>query len=179
MNLRQISTVHDMPVLDLETGEVLGRVVSWAVNSKEQRVAAFLLNKTSFFRTWPVVVPADIVEYGPHMVVARDRNSIIAPREVVGLPELIAAKNTLIDFRAETESGETLGTVKDFLFDTIGSRIQKYYIGPVLPLGQPHHELVVPASQVISIEGGKIIFADSVGRGSAQATHKPSLESLD
>lgn len=162
MDLKQISTIGDMPVLDLETGSVLGRVVNWVVHPKDQRLAALLLDRSFLFQKWPVIVPADIAEYAPRMIVARDKEVVIAAQEVVGLPELINRKLSLTGFRAETDKGKVLGTVSDFVFDTITSRIQKYHIQPNRLTGGLHGGLILPASKVVGIKKRRLVFADDV-----------------
>lgn len=164
MSLRQISTIRNMPVLDLETGEVLGRVVSWVVKEKEQRLAAFLLNLPGPFKSALIIVPTDIVEYGPDMIVARDKDSIISPDDIVGLPELIAKKFVIIKFKAETKDGTKLGIIDDFVFDTINSEIKTYYISPSGITSLTGHDKIVPASQVIQIQPNKVVFLDEINK---------------
>ena len=159
MNLRTINSIKDMPVLDLETGAVLGRVVNWAVHPKEQRVAAFLLGKILPIHAWPVIIPADIVEYAPRMIVARNREVIIRPQEVVGLPELIDQRINLISFQAVAESGKPLGKVVDFTFDTLTSQIYSYDVAP-RTTNLLSDTLILPANRVVKIMGRKIIFTD-------------------
>lgn len=172
VNLRQISAIKNMPVLDLETGVVLGRVVSWVVHPRDQRIAAFLLDKTFPFQKWPVIVPADIAEYGPRMIIARSREVIIVSQEVVGLPELIKQKTTFTGFGAETISGKILGRVSDLAFDTITSRIQKYHIRPHGLASAVRNELILPANKVIKIQKKHLIFPDDITAPQAAPLHK-------
>ncbi|RLC37695.1 hypothetical protein DRH29_01235 [candidate division Kazan bacterium] len=172
MSLRQISTIQNMPILDLETGEVLGRVVNWVIKTKEQRLAAFLLDKTSPFKSPQVIVPADIIEYGPNMIVARDRASIVSPKEIVGLPELISKKYVLVGFKAETENGTKLGHIEDFTFDTISSEVRTYYIGPGGAVGIFGNSRIIPSEQVIRIQSGKVIFTNDVIKPKTESAKK-------
>jgi len=180
MSLRQISTIQNMPILDLETGEVLGRVVSWVVKAKEQRLAAFLLNKISPFKVPSVIVPADVVEYGPDMIVARDKESIIASKEVIGLPELISQKHVLVGFRAETENGTKLGIVEDFIFDTVNSEIKTYYISPTGVASIIGHSKIIPSEQVLRIQlrPNKVIFINKTAKPRTKTVQKQVMDSL-
>ncbi len=151
-----------MPVLDLETGTVLGRVVSWVVSPRDQRIAALLLDRTFPLQKWPVIVPADIAEYGPRMIIARSQGVVIASQEVVGLPELIKQKITFTGFQAETTSGKVLGKINDLIFDTTTSRIQKYYVRPHGFAGAIRNELILAANKVLNIQKHRLIFSDDV-----------------
>ena len=160
MNLRQISSLREMPVVDLESGDLLGHIAGWVVSPRDQRVAAWRLNKTKLWQTSPVIITADIAEYGPRMVVARNRDTVIAPSEVVGLPELIAQKMTVVGFEAATTAHRVLGRVTDLVFDVVTSQIQRYYIRPKALVSLLQTDLVLPASQVAQIEANRVIFSD-------------------
>lgn len=161
MNLRQISSLREMPVVDLESGDLLGHIDGWVISPRDQRVAAWRLKKTRLWQTMPVIITADIAEYGPRMVVARTRDTIIAPSEVVGLPELIAQKMSVVGFEAKTVTGQVLGRVNDLVFDTVTSSIQQYYIRPKTLAGLWQTDLVLPASKVVTITAGQVLFSDN------------------
>jgi uncharacterized protein YrrD len=165
MNLRRISDIHYTPVLDLETGEMLGQVVDWAVFPAQQKIAAYILSQPTLWRKAQVVVPADIIEYGPRMIVVRDSQSVIAADEIVGLPGSLQAKVNLLNFRAETESGKLLGTIADFTIEITGATIYQYYVNPPMLTGMIQGEWILPASKVIRIDQQRVIFPDSVLAG--------------
>ncbi len=162
MNLRQITDIHQLPVLDLETGEMLGEVVSWLINPVQQKLVAFTLTKFGAWQKMKVVVPSDIVEYAPKMIVVQTQSAIITPDEIAGLLELIDNRMELTGFRAETENGKLIGTVSDFVFDVIGSTIQQYYIQPPTVLGALSSDWILPADRVTRIEKNRLVFPDDI-----------------
>lgn len=162
MNLRRITDIHQLPVLDLETGEMLGEVVSWVVSPAQQKLAAFTLTKFGTWQKMKVVVPADIVEYAPKMIVVQSQAAVVAPDEIAGLAEFLKNRMELTGFRAETETGKLLGTVSDFVFDIIGSTIQQYYIQPPTILGRLASDWILPASRVVRIEKNRLVFPDDI-----------------
>ncbi len=162
MNLRHITDVHQQPVLDLETGEMLGHVSSWVINPASQKVVAFTLTKLRGWQGTRVVVPADIVEYAPEMIVVQSQNAVIVPDEVAGLAELLDKHLELIGFRAETESGKLLGVVSDVVFDTIASTIWQYYIQSLSIVGTMTGNLILSANRVLRIEKRRIVFPDDI-----------------
>lgn len=162
MNLRRITDIHQLPVLDLETGEMLGEIVSWIVNPASQKLAAFTLTKFGAWQKMKVVVPVDIVEYAPKMIVVQSRDAVITPDEIAGLVELLNNRMELTGFRAETETGKLLGTVSDFVFDVISSTIQQYYIQPPTVLGALTSDWILPANRVLRIEKNRLVFPDDI-----------------
>lgn len=177
MSLQHISDIHEMPVLDLETGEILGQVLKWIVRPDQQKLVAYVLMPPTLWRKARVVSPTDIVEYGPKMIVVRDQRALIAPDEIMGLSELIQADSSMTGFRAETESGKLLGTVIDFVIDIVTAKIQQYHIKPQMLTETLQGDWVLPAGKVIKIENRKIIFPDNilVGIKFAVQQHSPAI----
>ncbi len=162
MNLRRITDIHQLPVLDLETGEMLGEIVSWVVSPIQQKLVAFTLTKFGAWQKMKVVVPSDIVEYAPKMIVVQSQTAVIAPDEIAGLTELLDNRMELTGFRAETETGKLLGVVSDFVFDTIGSTIQQYYVQSPTILGTLNSDWVLPANRILRIEKNRLVFPDDI-----------------
>ena len=165
MGLRQISDIHQIPVLDLETGDILGQAVDWVVDPAHQKIAAYVLSPGTLWHKTEVIVPVDIVEYGPKMIIVRDQQAVITPDEIVGLPELLRNKVRLRGAKVESESGKNLGVVEDFTIEIIGSTIQQYYIQSATLIGGLANTWVVSADKVIRVEQHKIILPDTIESG--------------
>lgn len=164
MSLRRISEIYQLPVLDLESGDILGQIVSWVVDPSCQRLAALMLTRPGLWQAARVILPADIVEYAPKMVVVKNATAVITPQEVVGLPELVESRCELVELPAESEAEEVLGKVADFTFEVIGSTIQQYALQPSTMGNRAAGEWLIPASQVVRIEKRRIIFSDKIRR---------------
>lgn len=158
LNLRPISSLENMPVLDLESGAVLGRVLDWVFDANKQKLVAFVLNRGGMLNPPEVLVPTDIVEYGPRMIVARNQSAIIHPKEVVGLPELMKAHANLMGYIAETETGKVLGKIDNLDIDTVGSHIQRYHVRPSLVASITQPDLLIPANKFVRLQKNRIIF---------------------
>lgn len=162
MSLRRISDIQQMPVLDLETGEILGQVLDWYVSPAQQRIVAYLINRPTLWKKAEVIVPADITEYAPKMIVVRDQDVLIDPTEVVGLASLMSVNMNLIGFRAETEAGKLLGGVVDFTIEVTGATIQQYEVKAPTLIGALQNNLLLPASRVLRVESHRLVFPDNV-----------------
>lgn len=73
----------------------------------------------------------------------------LSSRQVIGLP-------------VETKSGLKLGVVADFEIDTEQQAVARYVVKPALVPRLLARELMVGASQVVSITNEKIIVEDGV-----------------
>jgi uncharacterized protein YrrD len=158
LNLRPISSLKNMPVLDLESGEVLGRVLDLVFNPAKQKLVAFVLHKGTMLTPVQVLVPIDVVEYGPKMILARNRNTIIHPKEVVGLPELMKNTHSIIGLIAGTETGKTLGKIDNLDIDTVSSLIQRYHVHPMFITGLTQPDLLIPADRFVRMDKNRMIF---------------------
>lgn len=162
MSLRRISEIQQLPVMDIESGEILGEVVSWTIQPTAGKIAAFILERPRLWKKAQVIVPPDIIEYGPRMVVVKNIEAVVEPDEIVGLPELLTRPIAVVGFLALTESGKILGRVTDFVFEIISSTIQQYYVQPPGGLDSWRGEYILPAGKLIRIEKDHLVFPDDV-----------------
>lgn len=74
-------------------------------------------------------------------------------------------KNNLIGLPVETAQGLALGCVCDFEFDPIEQKIFRYHVrSKRLIAGLLRHELMIAATQVISLTDEKMVVDDAVAR---------------
>jgi uncharacterized protein YrrD len=158
MNLVQITELAGRPIIDLDSGDVLGQVESWVISPRDQKVLAYVLQRQGWLAPLRVLLTMDVAEYAPRMLVVRDREALIEPREVVGLSELINAKMTMVGFTAEDAQGKKLGCVEQVVFDTVTSLIHRYYIQPAGLRGAIEQNLVLGRHQVVKIENQRVVF---------------------
>jgi len=158
MTLRQISEVGALPIVDLDSGDVLGQITGWVVSPEEQKVLAYLLQKSGWLTRGQIVLDADIVEYGPRMLIVNDPSAVISPEEVIGLPQLIERRSTIVGYDARDETGQSLGQVQDFVFDITSGLIQRYYVRPSLISALTSNDLVLNRDEVIEIKDRRIVF---------------------
>ncbi|MFH0853491.1 MAG: PRC-barrel domain-containing protein [bacterium] len=72
-------------------------------------------------------------------------------------------KNQLISLPVETKNGQSLGHIRDFEFDPIRQQIIRYYIKSGRLITELlSRELVILASQVISITEEKMVVDNSI-----------------
>jgi len=161
--LKQITQVVGSKLMDLETSQTIGEVVDWIINPDEKKIIALVIKQPGLFSSTKVVTTIDIIEYGPGIVVVKNRDTVVKPGEVVRLKKLIKSKYRVIDSRVETESGKILGTIEDLLFETINSAIQKIYIKPGILGMLSRPDIIVDADKIIKIEPTRIIVQNDVG----------------
>ncbi len=161
--LKQITKLPGSKLVDLDNGETIGEIVDWIINPDERKISALTIKEPGLFKQLKVITTIDIVEYGPGMVVVRNRNAIVAPKEVVRLKNISKSKKKVIGSKVVTVSKKTLGTVEDLLFETTDSTIQKLYVKPPIISMLSKPDLIVSADKIVLIEPGKITVQDDAG----------------
>lgn len=161
--LRQIIKLPGSKLVDLDNGETIGKIVDWIIDPDERKISALTVKEPGFFRQLKVITTIDIVEYGPGIVVVRNRNAIVAPKEVVRLKNIINPKKRVIGSQVKTVSNKILGTIEDLLFETTDSTIQKLYIKPPIINMLSKPDLIIGADKIVKIEPGKITVQDDAG----------------
>ena len=161
--LRQIIKLPGSKLVDLDNGETIGEIVDWIIDPDNKKISALTVKEPGFFRQLKVITTIDIVEYGPGIVVVRNRNVIVAPKEVVRLKNIIKPKKRVIGSQVKTVSNKILGTIEDLLFETTDSTIQKLYIKPPIINMLSKPDLIIGADKIVKIEPGKITVQDDAG----------------
>jgi len=161
--LKPISEVMGARLVDLDQGQTLGEVVNWVINPDEKKISALIVKPAGLFAKTLAIIPIDIIEYGPKIVVVRNQNALVPPAEVVHLPKLMRRAHRVIGNPVVTSSGKQLGNVEDILFETCDATLQKIYVRPgILGLfNQP--DLIIGADKIVAIENKRIVVTDDSG----------------
>ncbi|MFA5270160.1 MAG: PRC-barrel domain-containing protein [Patescibacteria group bacterium] len=160
--LKAISEVVGSRLVDLDKSQAIGEVVNWVVNPDERKLSALVVRLNGLFPKNMLVTTADIIEYGPQMVVVKNQLSVVTPDEVVGMPKLLKSKFRLIGGRVETKSRKLIGQVEDIMFETTDSSLQKLYVKPNLLGLVTRPDVIIGIDRVLLIEPRRIIVEDDV-----------------
>lgn len=161
--LKSISEVVGSRLVDLDKSQTIGEVVNWVVNPDERRLSALIVRPAGLFAKTMVVTTADIIEYGPRMVVVKNQLAVVLPDEVSGMPKLLRSKFRLLGGRVETQSGRLIGQIEDIMFETTDSSLQKFYVKPPLLGLVTRPDVIIGVDKVVRIEPRRIIVNNEVG----------------
>ncbi|MFA5967430.1 MAG: PRC-barrel domain-containing protein [Patescibacteria group bacterium] len=161
--LKPITEIMNARLVDLDKSQTLGTVTNWAIDPDKKQISALMIKPVGLLTRLRAVATADIVEYGPKMVVIKNSDALVAPHEIVLLPALLRHHQHVIGSPVITASGKKLGNVDDVLFETTDSFIQKIYVQPGILgiLNRP--DLIIPADKIITIASQKIVVTDDSG----------------
>lgn len=161
--LRQIIKLPGSKLVSLDNGKTIGEIVDWIIDPDNKKISALTVKEPGLFKKLKVITTIDIIEYGPSIVVVRNRNAIVFPKEIVRLKNISNPKKRVIGSQVKTVSNKILGTIEDLLFETTDSTIQKLYVKPPIINILSKPDLIIGADKIVKIEPGKITVQDDSG----------------
>lgn len=173
--LKQITKLPGSKLVDLDNGETIGKIVNWIIDPDNRKISALTVKEPGLFKQIKIITTIDVVEYGPGIVVVRNRNAIVAPKEIARLKNIIKQKKRVIGSKVTTISNKILGTIEDLLFETTDSTIQKLYIKPPIINMLSKPDLIIGADKIVKIEPGKITVQDDAGTPQSSKLIDPSV----
>ncbi len=151
-------------VISLESGSTIGLVQDPIVDPKNGQVIAFDV-QTGFMAKRLILPTLDIIDWQHNAIIARGETSLIEPKDVIKVFNLIKKRFRIMRLKAFTKKGESLGRVSDIFIDSTSGMVAKYTIGRSIFLNLAEHSRIIPSSEVIKIDGKGIVFKDRVVEG--------------
>lgn len=148
-----------MPVYDLETGRIIGRVRRLIVDPDERRIAALLL-AARLGKEAPCLPFRELHAIGDHAVTVRGTDSLAPLSQHPELQELLRARRRVCPAPILTEGGRFLGDVDEFTVDPKTGRIESLLLSGGLIRDLFRGQAVLPADLVLTVGEDAIIVRD-------------------
>ena len=146
-----------LPVLDEETGEIVGTLSGMVLHPDTGAVEGFFVRTPGVFWHEELFLPsADILHWGLRVTV-RHRDVLSPIDDLVRLRTILDGHRPILGQRMVTESGRTLGRCCDVQFSTNDFRLEWLFPRRFLRTGIP-----VPASQILEVTPEAIILRDTL-----------------
>ncbi|NOS67353.1 MAG: hypothetical protein HOO67_03230 [Candidatus Peribacteraceae bacterium] len=159
-----------LPVLDEESGEVLGSVAGMLLNPDTGVVEGFFVRTEGFFSGQNLFLgSADILHWGLRITV-RDRDVLSSPEERVRLQPLLEGRRPVIGQKIITESGRTLGRCTDVQFNTESFRLEWLFPRRFFRWGIP-----ISAKQIVEVKTEGVIVKDPAAVEREGAVREPPV----
>lgn len=159
------------PVIVAASGDCAGRVTNLFLDEEHGTFLGLMIHRGPFARS-RVLPFADIVAIGPQFVVARDRESLVRPRDVPQIqPDMRA-----IPLKGKpliTGDGQHLGRLVDVRIDMRNGRIDGYELSSGGLSGLLGKRRYLPATVGSVVAGADAIVAPA---GAAEAVQSASPE---
>ena len=158
--LMPINRLIDTPIMSLQTGMPLAKVVAVIVDPRKLKIAALRVEGNRLSHDQSVLHPEDIREISDIGLIVDGDDSLMPLDDLVRLKEIIDFNFELMGIRVEDESHHLLGHVKDFALDPNSFYVQQLYTKPSLIKSITSTGLTINRSQIVSINNQRIIVRD-------------------
>lgn len=148
-----------MPVYDLETGRIIGRVRRLIVDPEARAVAGLLINGR-LGKGVPCIPFRGLHAIGQHAVTVRSAGALAPLSEHADLQELLRSRRRLYHTPILTEGGKFLGDVDEFTIDPKSGRIETLLLSGGLIRDLFRGQAVLPAHLVLTIGEDVVIVRD-------------------
>lgn len=162
-----------MPVLSLDAGVAVGRIVRGVVDPDRRRVAALLV---ALPRWWGRrLLPIEAVHaFGGHAVTVGSADALVPLRHDEALARLLYENRIpLIGSPVVTAGGELVGTVRDYEIDRTGA-ITTLYVAEGMWRALSGREHAVPGSSLLALGKDAVIVTQETWEQLAQADREKS-----
>lgn len=157
-------------VMSIHAGGAIAKTSEAIIDPANLKIIAFsvLARGLQYFS---VIHCSDIREWSPIGVVINSEDDLMEVDEnMPKIRELIESKFKLDGIGVRTESGKRLGRVKNFVFETDGYFVVKFYIERSGPFNLFNQPLVIERDSVVNVTNKFIVVSDDKSKVKAKAS---------
>ena len=153
--LIQSGQMNHVEIVNMRTGQpeaVAERVI----------IDPFRLHVCGFYTTHDpsILLAANIRELNAEQILIDDVDAFSAREELPRLEEVLSIDYQLSGKRVQTHSKERLGSVEEYVFDSLDFKIQKIYVHQPLWRNLNGQTLIVDRKQILEVNDKHVIVSD-------------------
>lgn len=155
-NSRLIGT----PILSVQAGGTIGRVIGTIVDPDTLKIIAFRLDGPEIDKSRNLLDTRSVREYSGLGMVIDSADELIAPDEVIHISKVLQLNFDILTLKVETKKGSKLGKLIDFTVTTEDFILQQIIVRrpPIKAFIDP--ELTISRKEIIEVTDYKIIIKD-------------------
>ena len=155
-NSRLIST----PILSVQAGGTIGRVIGTIVDPDTLKIIAFYLDGPEINKSQNILDARSVREYSQLGMVIDDVDELVTPDEIIHISKVLALNFDLLILKVETKKGSKLGKVTDFTVTTEDFILQQIIVRRPAIKALIDPELTISRKEIIEVTDYKIIIKD-------------------
>jgi sporulation protein YlmC with PRC-barrel domain len=144
------SQIIGTPIVVEDLGRV-GRITDIAIDTETGKVACFFVNTGNM----QVITPNDIIFFDQAIVIG-DREDIVDAEDIIRVNNVLERDISILKSRVETQKGEFLGNVYDFVIDVDFAVLTKIVVYKSFFALFKSKDLLISAGDIIKIEKGLV-----------------------
>lgn len=156
MNSRLMNT----PVLSVQSGAPVGRVVGSVVDPDTLKIVAFYLDGPRIDRRRNLIDTQSVREYSNLGMVIDSDDELVAPDDVLKIGKILALNFDLLTLKVETKKGTKLGKITDFTVTSEDFVLQQIIVRRPKLKAIMDPELTISRKEIVEVTDYKIIVKD-------------------
>ena len=155
------SKLTNFPILSLHMGMPIAHITEPIIDPHKLQIVAFHLTGPEVGGENGTILDArDIREFSNLGMIIDSSDSFINPGDVIRLDDIIKLNFSLVGLKVETKKGSKLGRVTGYTFEPSTLSIHQLIIKRPALKALTDPELVIPRSEIVSIDDYKVIVKD-------------------
>jgi len=155
---KEYSQIIGTPIVVEDLGRV-GRITDVAIDTQTGKVACFFVNTGKM----KIITPNDIIFFGPAIVIG-DHEDIVDAEDIIRVSNVLERDIGILNSRVETQKGEFLGTVHNFVIDLQFFVLTKLVVYRSFFGLFKTRDLLISAEDIIKIEKGLIVVKNKYAK---------------
>ena len=156
MNSRLIGA----PVMSVQAGGVVGRIVSAVVDPNDLKTVAFKVSGPLIDRQQNILDVSSIREYSNFGFVIDDVDELVAPDDVIKISKVLELNFNVVGLKVETKKGSKLGKVMDYTVTSEDFILQQIVVKRPTVKSFLDPELTISRKEIVEVNDYKIIVKD-------------------
>ena len=154
--LLSIERILSAPIMSLQTGQPLAKLVEPIIDPRKLRIVAFYVSGPLVGFSPAIVFSDDIREFGPLGAIVDSSDNILSPEGMIRLEEVIDYAFHLRGIRVIDDRGTKVGKVDGYIVDPLKFDIMQINVRPPFPKNFSITDLSISRNQIVAIDNSKI-----------------------
>lgn len=151
-------------VMSIHAGGAIASIEGALIDPSNLKILAFSVNAKNI-KYFSVVFSSDIREWGQIGAIINSEDEIIEVDEnLPKIKDIAQSKFRLEGIGVRTESGRRLGRVKNYIFETDGFFVVKFYIEKIAWLGIFKQPIVIERESIINVTDKFLVVSDDASK---------------
>lgn len=148
------------PILSMQAGGAIGRIIDFIVDPDTLKIIAFRLEGPVINRNSNILDVSSVREYSNFGMVIDDTDELVAPDDVVKISKILELNFSLIGLKVETKKGSKLGKIINFTVTSEDFTVQQLIVKRPAIKSFIDPELTIHRKEIVEITDYKVIVKD-------------------
>lgn len=166
--------IANLRIASVQATQQIGQVTGRIINPRNLSIPALYV-RSRLAPDEQVLHTSDVRDINNSGLLIDHDNQLMDTDDLVRLKEIIAMNFELIGKPVETEDGDKLGKVINFVFDSTTWLIMKIHVKQSIVRNMGTSELIIHRRQVVKVSDARIVVKSTAAKGKAGFSWKKML----